>query len=355
MVDLDLKNGVSSMDKEGMLELINNFPRQCRDAYKIGEDFKISKSFAKGIENIVFAGMGGSAIGADLIRTYVKDEIKFPIDVIRSYTIPNYIGKNTLALVCSYSGNTEETLSAYNFLKKKKARLIVLASGGEIVRLAKKDKAPHIIIPQGMPPRSALGFSAIPFLVVLSKLGLIKSKKQNILSAADYLERLKKELCASPNGGKNYAKSLAEKLHGKFIVLYGASEHTDAVVTRWRGQIAENSKALASSHIFPEMNHNEVVGWEYPKAVLENIAVVILRDKGDHPRVQKRMEITKYILKKATDNIIEVESRGEDLLTRILSLIYIGDYTSVYLAFLNKVDPTPVERVMYLKNELSKL
>ena len=137
-------------------------------------------------------------------------------------------------------------------------------------------------------------------------------------------------------------------------IIYGANDHVDVVVTRWRGQLAENSKHLASSHVFPEMNHNEIVGWDFPAELMEKFTVLFLRDKGDHKRVAMRMDITKDILSKKGIDIIDVHSKGKGLLSRIMSLIYTGDMISFYLAILNGVDPTPVDRVTYLKKKLAK-
>jgi glucose/mannose-6-phosphate isomerase len=154
---------------------------------------------------------------------------------------------------------------------------------------------------------------------------------------------------------KNPAKRIAAQIHDKYVIIYGAQDHIDCVITRWRGQIAENAKTLASTHVFPEMNHNEIVGWENPKKMLKDFVVIVLRDKADHPRISKRMDITKIIIKKKAGRILEVESSGSSLLARIFSLIYTGDFVSYYLAILNKRDPTPVESVMYLKTELGKV
>jgi glucose/mannose-6-phosphate isomerase len=151
----------------------------------------------------------------------------------------------------------------------------------------------------------------------------------------------------------NIAKTIAIKLYDKYPVIYGAQDRIDAVVTRWRGQIAENAKTLASSHFFPEMNHNEIVGWDHPSAVLKECAVIILRDRGDHPRVARRMDITEKLIGSRCASITEVHSSGKGLLARIFSLVYTGDFVSFYLAMLNKCDPTPVERIKYLKEQLS--
>lgn len=150
---------------------------------------------------------------------------------------------------------------------------------------------------------------------------------------------------------KNYAKRLALELKDKYVIVYAANRCIDSVVTRWRGQLAENSKALSSSHVLPEMNHNEIVGWVFPKKLLKDFVVVILRDKGEHPRVARRIEITKTIIKKKS-NMFEVRSKGNGLLSRIFYLIYFGDFVSFYLALLNGVDPTPVDTVTYLKRQL---
>jgi glucose/mannose-6-phosphate isomerase len=151
---------------------------------------------------------------------------------------------------------------------------------------------------------------------------------------------------------KNAAKKIAATLYNKYPVIYGAQDRIDAVATRWRGQLAENAKTLGSSHFFPEMNHNEIVGWDNPAALLKKFAVVILRDKGDHPRVAKRMDITESILRARCANLTEVRSSGKGLLARIFSLVYTGDFVSFYLAILNKRDPTPVGRIKYLKDRL---
>ncbi|MDO8535905.1 MAG: SIS domain-containing protein, partial [Candidatus Omnitrophota bacterium] len=148
---------------------------------------------------------------------------------------------------------------------------------------------------------------------------------------------------------------IASDIFGKFPVIYGSSDHIDAVVTRWRGQLAENSKTLSSGHLFPEMNHNEIVGWENPKKVLNECVAVILRDAADHPRISGRMVVTGKLLKKDKVKVLEISSSGKGLLARIFSLIYLGDYVSFYLAILNGIDPTPVGKITYLKKELAKI
>lgn len=351
MRTLDDIKMIRRIDKSNMLELLLEFPNQCRHAFKVGEAFSIPKAY-RGAGNIVFAGLGGSAIGADLIRSYIIGEIKIPVFVIRDYCLPNFVGRNTLFFACSYSGNTEETLSSYKEARQRGAKIIAMSSGGKLEAEAKKDKLPFILIPKGYPPRIALGYSFFTPLVILSKLGFIRNKEMQINEAISHLSNVRDRVF-NPHikASKNYAKRLALELKEKYAIVYAANKHIDTVLTRWRGQLAENSKALASSHVFPEMNHNEIVGWANPKKLLNDFVVIILRDRSEHPRVTKRIDITKSMIKKKT-KVLEVHSKGKSLLSRIFYLIYLGDFVSFYLALLNGVDPTPVDAVTYLKKRL---
>jgi len=355
MTDVSFKaDRIKALDKSGMLTLLLGMDEQLIKAGEIGARFKAKGISAAGIKNIVFTGLGGSAIGADLIRSYTAAEIDVPITVNRNYTLPGFVGKDTLVFVSSYSGNTEETLSAYTKAREKKARMAAISSGGRLEELAIKQGVPFIKIPSGLPPRCALGYSFIPPMLALCGLGLIKDKKKDIGEAARTLKEIKGKLSPEGPERENTAKKIASFIYRRFPIIYGSNDYIDVVVTRWRGQLAENGKHLASSHIFPEMNHNEIVGWDFPAELMDDFAVIFLRDRGDHKRVARRMDITRDILKEKKIKVIEVASRGEGLLSRMLSLIYIGDMASFYLAVLNGVDPTPVERVSYLKKELAK-
>lgn len=345
---------IKKLDKSNMLGLLRDFPDQCRYAYEISRRAQIPAQ-GKDYNKIVFAGLGGSAIGADLIKAYLYFESRLPIGVCREYELPACVDERTLVFICSYSGNTEETLSAYNQAKEKKGVVIAISSGGRLKELAQKDKYTFIEIPQGLPPRCSLGYLSIVPLGVLAKMGLCKDVAAALNQMTRSLEELRdNNLLPSIASADNIAKFVTSKIYNKFTAVYSAGVHFDVCATRFRGQIAENSKALASSHVFPEMNHNEIVGWQNPVQLLKNCVVIILRDKGMHPRVAKRMDITKEILKKQKIEVIEIWSRGDDLLTRIFSLIHIGDYVSYYLAIAYGIDPTPVDRITYLKNQLAK-
>lgn len=348
------QQAIKKLDKSDMLDLLLDFPEQCQAALDIAG--KSKTLFTKrNFTNIVFAGLGGSAIGADLVRSYLYFESKIPIQVFREYDLPGFVDDSTLVFLSSYSGNTEETLSSYGQAKEKGATLIVISSNGKLEEYAKRDNVTFIAIPKGSPPRCNLGYLSIIPLGILAKLGLIKDVSLSIKQMVRTLEELRDKNLNPHIGQKdNISKAVAFKLFNKFVVIYSASIHFDICATRFRGEIAENSKALASSHIFPEMNHNEIVGWEHPKKLFKNFTVVMLRDKDMHPRLGLRMDITRDIIKKEGTEVIEIWSKGENLLSRIFSLIYIGDFVSYYLALLYGIDPTPVERVTYLKNQLAK-
>ncbi len=338
-----------------MLALIGSFPQQCREAREIGRLAGLPRSFKRRYQNIVCTGLGGSAIGADIARSYIADDAATPLFVNRNYILPRFVGPNTLVITSSYSGNTEETLSAYGDARAKRARIVAITSGGKLKKRADADGFPVVVIPGGLPPRCALGYSFFPLLAILAKTGVIQDRTADIDEAIKVMGRLRDgTIGPAVTGKRNVAKAVARQLCGKFPVIYGGQDHIDAVVTRWRGQIAENAKTLGSSHVFPEMNHNEIVGWDNPKALLKDFVAVILRDAGDHPRIARRIDVTETILKKSGAAVIEVHSSGASLLARIFSLVYTGDFVSYYLAILNGRDPTPVERIAYLKRELGK-
>ncbi len=347
---------IRQLDKSDMLGLLLDFPWQLESAQKIAKLARISFKGGLGRFNkIVFVGLGGSGIGADLVRSYLYFEIKVPVITLREYELPAYVCKDTLVFVCSYSGNTEEALSAYAQARQKGARIIVISSGGKLGERAKADNTVFVQVPQGLPPRCALGYLGIVPLCILSRLGLIKDVSAPISRTVKLLEALNRNvLSPSVRQKDNLAKSIAFRLLDKFPVVYSSSVHFDVCATRLRSQLNENSKVLASSHVFPEMNHNEIVGWHHPRKLFKDFVVLMLRDKGMHPRVKKRMDITSAILKKEGIEVLEIWSRGKDLLSRILSLMYIGDFISYYLAVLYVINPTPVDRITYLKAALTK-
>jgi len=298
--------------------------------------------------------LGGSAIGGDLLRSYLAGEIKIPLLVNRHYALPEFVGKNTLVIVSSYSGNTEETISSHKDAIKRKARVLCISTGGEVARAAKKYKQPWIQIPPGLSPRAALGYSFFPLLIVLARMGFIKSKDKEIRETIQLLKN-KSLVYSNPESPENTPLRLAERLKDKLPVIYSPAEHLDTVNIRWRGQIAENAKQLSSGHVLPEMNHNELVGWKVLTGIMKQMHVVFLKDKGTHKRVAIREGITEQIVSQYAGEVTQVFSEGKGLLARMFSLISFGDWVTLYLAILNNEDPEPVKVIDYLKSELSKV
>lgn len=342
---------ISLYDRADMRALLTGFPAQVEHAVRIGRESALVPLKGKP-SAIVVTGLGGSAIGGDLLRSYVADHLGVPFLVNRQYTLPRFTGPSTLVIVSSYSGGTEETIASYHEAMKRKAQVICITSGGEIAALAKKNKQTLITLPKGYPPRAALGYSFFPMLVALSRYKIIPSQDGAIRETVALLKKLSVRYRLT--GQKNGALELARQLYNRIPVIYSAAERTDAVNVRWRGQIAENAKTLAFGNVFPEMNHNELVGWRWLRRVMEELVVVYLRDKEDHPRVSLRMEIARGIISEFAPKIIDVRSEGRSRLARTFSLVHLGDWTSFYLAMLNGIDPTPVSVIDYLKRQLDK-
>jgi glucose/mannose-6-phosphate isomerase len=344
---------IKRVDPKGMSAWIAEFPKQIENAFQIGKDAKVKLNL-KGVQNIILTGLGGSAIGGDLLRSYLADELKVPFNVNRHYVLPEFVGKSTLVIVSSYSGNTEETISAYKDAIKRKAKVLCISTGGRIADMAKKSKHPRIQIPPGLSPRAALGYSFFPLLVVLSKLGLYKSKDKDIRETIQLLNK-NSVIFSNPDSPENGPLKLAGMLKDRLPVIYSPAEHLDTVNIRWRGQFAENSKQLSSGHVLPEMNHNELVGWKVLSSMMKQMHVIFLKDIGTHKRVAIREEITRNIISQYAGGVTEIASEGKSLLARMFSLIYFGDWVSLYLAILNNEDPEPVAVIDYLKGELAKV
>lgn len=341
------------IDTSNMYSLIKKFPQQVEEAVRIGTTARV-KLNVRSIENITLCGLGGSAIGGDLLKSYLAGELKVPFLVNRHYTLPKFVGRKSLVIISSYSGNTEETTTAFREAIKRRAKILCISSGGEVAKLAKKRKAPLISIPGGLPPRAALGYSFFPLLITLGKLGLIKNKSREINETLALLKQ-KSDEYGNPDPSSDKAFQLAEQLRGRIGIVYSSTERFDAVATRWRGQMAENGKSLMFGHVLPEMNHNELVGWKMLTEQMREMQVMFLRDKDDHRRVRVRMDITKGVIAEHTEHVTEVWSEGTSLLARMFSLVYLGDWVSFYLAIFHGIDPTPVKVIDYLKHELSKV
>lgn len=334
-----------------MISMLKSFPEMWKSANEIGRKFEIDGKYFNGIDKIVISGMGGSAIGGDIIREYVETSSSIPIFVNRNYTLPKYVNKNTLLIMISYSGDTEETMSVYRDAQKIGLKMIGLSSNGKLSEICSKEKIPFILIPSGYSPRAALPYLFVPVLIILEKMKIISNQDKSINEALNVLKNMSDELSIM---GKNKAFDLAEKCVGGIPIIC-SSQNFSSLALRWKAQINENSKAPAYAQFFPELNHNEIVGWEGNVIVEKKFEFIFLKTTFEHPRNNFRMEITRDILKRKNICANEISGRGNELLSQMISIIYFGDWVSFYLAALNKVDPTPVEVVTFLKNELAKV
>jgi len=355
MSSLDRPELLRSLDPGDMYGAIASFPEQLRLAAAIGQALSVDLAAYRSLDSIVVCGMGGSAIGGDLARSLLQDTLHLPMAICRGYALPAFAGPDSLVIGSSYSGNTEETLSAFAQAIKRRCRSFVMTTGGRLGEIAAAEKIPRVLLPSGLQPRAALGYSFVPLLLFLHKIGQADYSPETFSALAGFLESRIPQLAREAPSEQNPAKQLALRLYGRMPIIYSGPELTDAAATRIKGQICENAKMLAFANQFPEFNHNELVGWKIVQAFREYLRVLILRDRDDHPRVAARMDIVKGMIEKQQVEVVEIYSDGQSRLERLFSLIQLGDFISYYLAILNKVDPTPVEPIEFLKGELANI
>ena len=351
MVDLDDLLIYQKLDKSGMLEHLHGFPQQCERAWQNVLKFSLPPEYRQ-INKVIILGMGGSAIGGDVARRLALTESKVPILVHRDYGLPPFVDRDTLVIASSYSGNTEETVSAFTASLQTPAKKLVLTTGGELKQLVEKESIPIFLIDYQSLPRAAFPHSFVPLVGVFRELGLLSDKSADMKQALQTLDQLAKDLAETTPSVFNPAKQLATKLWGHLVVIYGA-EALSEVARRWRTQINENSKTWALAELFPELNHNAVSGYEFPPQVKEKIFVVLLHSARFHPRSQLRYEATAKLLAKSGISHEVVGAVGETALAQAIGLVLFGDYVSFYLAILNKVDPTPIVAIDFVKQYLN--
>jgi glucose/mannose-6-phosphate isomerase len=331
-----------------MKELIEGFSGQLTEALSIAHNAQLSAPGAP-IHNVVIAGMGGSGIGGTLIKALTSDEISVPIEVSKSYDVPGFIGKDTLFIACSFSGNTEETLSAVEKAKSMGARIIAITSGGKMGDFTQANGYDTIHIPgRSNSPRASIGYSFVQIFHILHHFGLIPSNHFQDVEAAAAL------LISEDEAIRKEAKELTAFFTNKLPIMYGDTR-MEAVLVRAQQQIAENSKQLSHVNVFPEMNHNELVGWKFPEVIYNNAATLLVRTSYDHPRTTIRMNVCKDIFASVAGPVKEIKAKGSTLVEQSIYVIHVLDWVSFYLAEVNNVDPFPVDVINFLKNELAKV
>jgi glucose/mannose-6-phosphate isomerase len=344
-----LEDEIKRLDKSDMLGTIASLPGQLLEGLEIGRD--AWKGLA-GVQpaGIVVAGMGGSAIGADVLRAYLVDRGSRPVCVCRDYGLPAFAGSDTLVVISSYSGNTEEALSCLEDAAKRGGHLACISTGGAVLERARELGVPYAVIPGGLPPRGALGYSFAPLLALASTVGLHEHDQDEYDECVEVLEKLVALYSALDAG--NEAIALAGKLLDRIPLVY-TSNRIDTVGVRWKGQFSENSKKLAFANVLPEMNHNEIMGWEIEDAGIRP-GVVLLRWAGDNEQMVKRFAFLGEAVKSRAGLCGDYTGEGNGFLSQMFSLIVLGDYVSFYLALLRGVDPTPVGTIEKLKIRLKE-
>lgn len=343
----DIREQLSTLDPQHMWEAVAGFHYQIKEAAEItlpaAETIQSDR-----IENIVFCGMGGSAIGGDLLKTYLLEDLRIPLIVNRHYTLPGFVDAHSLVIVSSYSGDTEETVQAYQEALNSRAQILGISSNGKVRDLLTREGFPLIKIPGGMQPRAALGYSFIPMVRMFHRLGLTARDVQSeIDETIDLITNLSRKYQEEET-----AYQCAVALIGTAPIIYTDPELA-VVGTRWKTQLAENAQMLAFTNELPEMNHNEIMGWSGGQDFLKELSVIWLTDSHSHPRVQKRMEITGQLVGQYTKQMQHFSTEGTGLMSRLFSLIFLGDWVSLYAALLREINPTAIDQIELLKKRLN--
>jgi glucose/mannose-6-phosphate isomerase len=348
---LDNWQSFSELDPEGMLSEIEHLPDQLGGAWELGSSMPLPAW--TGIQQIIIAGMGGSAIGGDLLRSYALPIANVPVVVWRNYDLPAFArGTETLIICSSHSGNTEEVLSAFEWAVKVGGRILVVTRGGELGSRAKEEGVPLWTFVHGGQPRAAVGFSFGLLLAALSHLRIIPDPSVELYDAVELMKAKHEKLGIERPVVHNPAKRLAGQFMGRWPTIIGA-DHLAPVARRWRTQISEIAKALGQFEEIPEANHNMVAGVEMPEEVFRNTMVVFLRANGYHPRNLVRTDVTKELLMVEGMNTDLVQARGETRMAEQWTTLHFGDYVAFYLAMAYGVDPTPVHAIEDLKREIA--
>jgi glucose/mannose-6-phosphate isomerase len=339
---------VQKYDLQNQFEVLTNSYKQIEFAWN--NTFSLGNLKRKKFNSIVVTGLGGSAISADLVQNFLAGELKIPFTVNRNYSLPASFGEKTLLIVSSYSGNTEETVSVFKEALKKTSNIICITTGGLVEKIAARQTIPIVKVLTGFQPRYALGLSFFSLLKVLQELEIIPDQSRTVKKVI----KMWKEAAENCSSEQNYAFKCAEKIVGRVPVIYAASDLTIAVGYRLKCQFNENSKLHAFVNQIPELNHNEIVGWESFSEKEMNAILINILDKNYHPQIKKRFQVTTEIASKNKIDIINLESNQKDFKLRIMDLVYLCDWISYYTAIIRGYDPSEIDNIDYLKKKLSE-
>ncbi len=352
---LDDLQKIKEIDKEGMLEVEEGFYRQLVSAREIAAGADLGKIKERDFKGVAFLGMGGSGFTGDIIKALIEDDINIPVEVVKGYNLPSFIRKGWLVVSVSYSGNTEETISATNQALERECEIIMVCSGGELEKIGESNEKTIIKIPPGMQPRGAIGYLFFPAYLTLDSLGISNVSDSDIEEALSLVKEKAELFSREVESDKNPAKKLALEISDNLPIVYGTEGLLSALAYRLKCELNENSKTPCWWNEFSELNHNETVGWQRLKEITGKFVLLVLREKDEGIRIKTRIRVTLDLIKENINRIIEIPVEGKSKLARALSTMYLGDIASVYLALLSGINPGPVEKIESLKVELKKL
>jgi glucose/mannose-6-phosphate isomerase len=345
---LDKVGELRKLDPGGMLGALRGLPEQCQEAWDKAHGLKLPAAY-QNVDRIVVLGMGGSAIAGDLWRVLLQRESDVPVFNVRQYELPPFVDDQTLVIASSFSGDTEEVLSAFTQALATRAPRIVITTGGQLLTTARANGVPAFSYTYSQEPRAAIGWGLMPLLAIGEALGLMQDVERDVDEAIRAITQVAAESAEDVPETKNGAKQLARKLYEKLPVIYGAGPLLE-VAHRWKTQLNESAKTWAFYEELPELHHNALVGYDLPKSTAKETAVVFLESATlVHPRVRLRYQFTHDLLRKSGISVLSAESGDGCALAQMLSLVLLGDYVSTYLAFLYGVDPTPTKVIDELK------
>ena len=341
---------IRAADPGNMLDRVKDLGKQVRDAWELAKSAKIPPAYAD-VRNITLVGMGGSAIGGDFAASLLADELKIPMSIHRDYGLPAYVGRDSLVIASSYSGNTEESLSAFELAQKRGAKILVLTTGGKIADLGRAANYPMVTFSYKAQPRAALGYSLGLVLGCLVKMGFVRDLGTDIDAALADLAKIEERV--HEGARSNDAKRMAIELYGRIIFAYGAGV-MGVMARRVKGQWNENAKNWSAFDVMSELNHNAVVGFPHPPIAREALTVLLLRSDRDNPRHKIRFDVTAELLDRAGIAHKTLRFAGGSMLSEVLQMVMFTDYVTFYLALLNGADPSEVKSIDFLKDRLAK-
>lgn len=352
-MDLNNHNEFLHIDQQNYLAEIETLPSQLENAYRQGMGLYLPPW--QGIKNVLIAGMGGSAIGADLIAAYAAPHCPVPVVVQRGYNLPAWAhGPGTLLIASSHSGNTEETLAAFELARTSGCRILALCTGGKLAAKAEATNTPVWIFEHPGQPRAAVGYSFGLLLALLARLGLIPDPEAEVAGAISAMRKQQAELRADLPVVRNLAKREAGQLMGRWVMVFGA-DVLEPVARRWKTQINELAKAWAQFEVLPEANHNALAGLTQPEDLLSSAMALFLRAPSYHPRNLLRVELTKQACMLEGLNTDFIDAQGDTALAQQWAALHLGDYVAYYLAMLYEIDPTPIPALEGFKKQLAEL